>query len=615
MMSDTKNKKEKEEKPKYSMWQNAAYMVSLAWKIRKSVLSLCSVLAVLGIASSLVRLYIAPSILARIENAAPLSAVLTTIAVFVLSLLLINALTSYFSTNTLFGRVEVRLWLVNAIHQKLSTTSYPNTEDTAVLKKLEKANSSVAGNNRATEAIWNTLVELVKNGIGFIIYLILLADLNPLLILVISLTAGLGYFVNKKIGEWGFRHREEEARYSKHLNYIKHKSEEVSLAKDIRIFGMKSWLEEIYDKTFRAYEAFISRGERVYIWINVIDAVLTLLRNGLAYAYLITITLQKGLPASEFLLYFAAVGGFTAWVTGLLKNVFTLHEQGLDITVLREFLETPELFKFENGEAIEPRSNQSYEIKLVNVSFRYPNAEKDTLHKINLTIRPGEKLAVVGLNGTGKTTLVKLICGFYDPTEGEVLLNNTNIKVYNRRDYYRHFTAVFQQFSMLEATLAENVAQSCENIDFTAVSDCLEKAGLTAKVNSLPDGLETKIGRKVYEDGIELSGGETQRLVLARALYKNAPIVVLDEPTAALDPIAENNIYQKYNEMTQGHTAIFISHRLASTRFCDRIILIKEGAIAEEGTHSSLMALGGEYAKMFGIQSKYYKEGGVFDEE
>lgn len=208
-----------------------------------------------------------------------------------------------------------------------------------------------------------------------------------------------------------------------------------------------------------------------------------------------------------------------------------------------------------------------------------------------------------------------MICGFFDPTEGEVLLNDINIKEYNRHDYYKLFSAVFQQFSVLEVTLAENVAQTDVNIDFQRVESSIEKAGLTAKVKSLPNEYQTYIGRKVFEEGIELSGGEMQRLMLARALYKGGPIIVLDEPTAALDPIAENDIYMKYNEMTAGCTSVYISHRLASTRFCDRIILIADGKIAEEGTHDSLMSIKGIYADLFHIQSKYYKEGSDFDEE
>ena len=336
---------------------------------------------------------------------------------------------------------------------------------------------------------------------------------------------------------------------------------------------------------------------------------LTFLRNAIAYAYLIGLVIQNSLGVAEFLLFFTAVGGFTEWVAGILGGFNTLHKQSFDISTVRECLEYDEPFKFDGGEHIEAEADRKYEIRLENVSFRYPGADRDTLTNINLTLHPGEKLAVVGLNGAGKTTLIKLICGFLDPTEGRVMLDGKDIRNFNRADYYTMFSAVFQSFSLLAGTIATNVAQNDVGIDMERVKECVEKAGLRAKIESLPDGYETYLNREVYEGAILLSGGETQRLMLARALYKNAPFIVFDEPTAAFDPIAESDMYQKYNEMTSGRSAIYISHRLASTRFCDRIIMIDKAGISEEGTHDELLKLGGKYADLYEIQSKYYKEG------
>ena len=243
-----------------------------------------------------------------------------------------------------------------------------------------------------------------------------------------------------------------------------------------------------------------------------------------------------------------------------------------------------------------------------NVSFRYPGAETDTLKNINLTLHPGENLAVVGLNGAGKTTLIKIICGFLDPTKGQVKLNGTDIRNYNRKDYYKLFSAVFQDFSLLAGTIAENVAQT-ENFDLKQVKNCIKKAGLLPKIEALPDKYQTFLNREVYKNAIMFSGGETQRLMLARALYKDAPFIILDEPTAALDSIAEADIYQKYDEMTKGKSSVYISHRLASTRFCSRILMLEQGEIQEEGTHEELLRQSGKYAALYEVQSKYYREG------
>ena len=441
----------------------------------------------------------------------------------------------------------------------------------------------------------------------------LLTNLNGVLILVVILTSAVGFFVTRYINEWEVRHREEKEVCEKEISYFQQRAYALDFAKDLRIFGLGSWLRELQSKAIRTYAAFVNRREKAYLWANVADVLMALLRNGLAYAFLIHQTLEKGLPASEFLLYFTAVSGFTSWVTGILSNFSQLHKESIALSRVQEYLHVDEPFKFAEG--IEPPQADAYALTLEDVSFRYPGTEKDILTHVNLTIRPGEKLAIVGLNGAGKTTLVKLLCGFYDPTEGRVLLNGQDIRDFNRTKYYDLFSAVFQQFSMMDVTIAETVAQSVDGIDMEKVALCLDKAGLTEAIAKFPEGVNTHIGREVYLDGVMLSGGQTQRLMLARALYKDGPILVLDEPTAALDPLAENDIYMKYNEMTTGKTSVFISHRLASTRFCDRILFIADGGIAEEGTHDELLALGGAYAKLFEVQSRYYKEGGAEHEE
>lgn len=602
-------------RPKYNLWQASAYMVRIAWKKQKSVLVLCVVMAVLEILLNLTNLFVVPVILQKIELLVSLRELIETILWFAFILMVLRMLKAYVSSNLLFGRIAVRMHLVTCINNKISTTSYPNTEDTAKLKMLEKANMAVCSNYDASEAIWNTLTDLLKNVSCFVIYICLLSVLNPGLIAMIIIITGMDYFISQRIYEWGYRHREEESLYSKKLNYICNQISSLELAKDIRIFGMDSWLNDIYNKTIHLYQAFIARREKVYIWANLVDVALSLIQNGAAYVYLILFTIENGMAASDFLIYFTAISGFTNWITGILSVFSTLKKQCIDISGIREYLEEPEIFSFEEGEKLEVSQCGNYEIHLKNVSFRYPGAKKDTLHNMNLIIHPGEKLAVVGLNGAGKTTLVKLICGFYEPTQGEILLNGQNIKKYNRKDYYTLFSAVFQDFSLLEVSLCENVAQSAEKIDMEKVERAIRNAGLERKVKHLPRGYETHIGRKVYDDGVELSGGEMQRLMLARALYKDAPVIILDEPTAALDSIAENDIYQRYNELTCGKTAVYISHRLASTKFCDRIILIENGMIAEEGTHESLLKSGGIYAKLFQTQSYYYKEGSEVGEK
>lgn len=604
----SKHGAKKTPKPKYNLWQNTGFMLRTSRKYAKSVFPLCIVLALLSAGKSVAELLIAPAILNKIELSASLGSVVFTIAAFALVLMLLSGLRSYVDTNALFGRIAVRSQgIYLSISRKYAETSYPNLLNTDFLALGEKASAACAGNSEASEAIWTTLTDLMTSCIGFIVYLALLTNLNLWLAALVAATTAVSYFASKRINEWGYLHRSEELELTKRIEYANKTATSREFAKDIRMFGLRGWLEDLWGSTMRLYSAFCAKRERKYIWANIIDIVLTFLRNGIAYAFLIGITVKNGLPASQFLLYFAALSGFAQWVVEILDKLSVMHKQSLDISTIREFLDWDEPFDLNGGERIAFEPNKQYEIRLDDVSFRYPKADKDTLSHINLTVHPGEKLAIVGLNGAGKTTLVKLVCGFLDPTEGRILLNGEDIRKFNRNDYYTLFSAVFQEFSVLDVTVKENVAQCVDGIDETRVWQCIDKAGLTEKIQSLPKGIETHLGRRVFKDGVEFSGGQTQRLMLARALYKNAPILVLDEPTAALDPIAENDIYQKYNEMTHGRTSFFISHRLASTRFCDRIIFVDGGKIAEEGTHDELLKNGGGYAYLFEVQSKYYR--------
>lgn len=601
------------EKPKYSIRQNVCFMVRTAWEKRRRVLILCIVIAAIQVALNLVQLYVTPEILTKVEHGAPVWELSKTIGFFTAALFFLQGAAAYCDAIRMPAEIDVRSAIVRMISRKSSETSYPNVHDPKILKLENQAQRATSGNDDAAEHIWRTLTDLLANLGGFAVYLLLLSRLNLFLILLVILTATADFFVSHYISEWEYRHREERENYDKELYYFLDQPRQVRLAKEIRVFGLAPWLRELRDKSMKALSAFITRREKTYLRANAADVALTLLRNGIAYAYLIRQTLAQGWSASTFLLYLTAVSGAATWVTGILTQCNQLHKESIDLSKIQEYLNVPEPFQFEGG--AQPPAASGYELRLENVSFRYPDTEKDILKQMNLTIHPGEKLAVVGLNGAGKTTMVMLLCGFYDPTEGRVLLNGQDIREFDRRQYYRLFSAVFQGFSILDTTIAECVAQTAENIDIEKVSRALARAGLTETIAKFPHGVNTHFGRDVYLDGVQLSGGQTQRLMLARALYKDGPILILDEPTAALDPIAENDIYQKYSDMTAGKTSVFISHRLASTRFCDRILFIADGGIAEEGTHQELMAKGGAYAELFAVQSRYYQEGGTQGEE
>ncbi len=588
-------------------FRNIKWMIDIAYKNCKRVLLFCVLTATLEVLLNLTQLYIAPGIIKCVEQKVSIKVLLMTILAYTLALFVINGFKKYIEENTLFARIEVRTKIIAMVSKKCNTTSYPNTLDANFIRLRDAAYFACEGNSEATEHIWQTLTMLLKNIGGLIAYLFILSSFDPFLLLVVILTCFISFFVSRYANNWHYANKSEGEKYYHKKRYIRDKAESIKLAKDIRIFNLKDWLNELLDVVHNQYLAFRLKGEKVDLLADITEVVLTVIRNGIAYIYLINMTLNDGLSVSSFILYFVAISALTNWVMGVLKEMSTLHKECLDISSLREFLDYPEPFKFDGGQDV-PLSS-SYEIKLENVSFHYPESDIDIIHNLNLTVHPREKLAIVGLNGAGKTTLVKLICGLLSPSEGRVLLNGDDISDFNRNKYYELFSAVFQDFSILDVTIAEEIAQCKDDIDYQKIKECIDYAGLSDTINKLPQGLNTHIGREVYLDGVLLSGGQMQRLMLARALYKNGPILLLDEPTAALDPLAESEIYQKYSDMASDKTSLFISHRLASTRFCDRIILIKDGGIKEEGSHEDLLKLNGEYAKLFEVQSRYYKEG------
>lgn len=606
---------QKEDEKKYGMRSNVLFMIKEAAGSVPSVLWLVVVQAVMAVGISLLELFVTPVLLSRIQYHSPLPELMCLIGFFMTGIMILRALDAYVGKNTEAGRSEVRSGLNARWAAKSACCSYPLMEDSKFQDKQAKAWETLRGNNSATEAVWTTLCEIMKSVMGFVIYLFLLKDVSLFLIMVTFFTTLSGYLVTNYIGGWEYRHREEQAEILKKLYYSIEKGKDHLFAKDVRIFGMEAWIIDLMEKYQHLLIEFSGRGQRKYLLADVVDLLLAFLRNGIAYGYLLVSALRGEMEVSRFLLLFTVVGGFTEWISQILTYFTVLHRQSLELSSLREFLDQKEIFRMEGGIEPQIQEGMDYAIELRDVTFGYPGSEKPIFKHLNLIIPAGEKLAVVGLNGAGKTTLVKLICGFYDPDEGEVLLNGVNVKEFNRRGYYRLFAGVFQNFSVLAGSILLNISQTMQGADRERALSCVEKAGLMDKLKSLPDGLECLMDKTVYNEAVEFSGGELQRLMLARLLYRDSPIIVLDEPTAALDAIAESDLYNRYQELTRGHTSIYISHRLASTKFCDRIILIENGEIIQEGNHQELIKKGGRYAELFEIQSKYYRKGGEEDEK
>lgn len=590
---------------RYTMLQNAWYMVRLAWRERKSVLWLCLALAGLHVAISLAELFLAPLALGKVEAAAPLPELFGTIAAMAGTLALLRAVRAYIDQNTLFGRVQLRTSLDLQVITKAVSTSYPNSSDPRLLQEKERADRALDSNSSAGEAIWRVMTEIFQNLLGFGIYLALFLSLDPVLILLAVATAALSYVCSLRTNKWSYDHRQEGAALGQKMSYIRQTAGNRGALKDIQIFGMSSWLRQVHDAVLKLFRDFQLREQRVRLLGDLAEVALTFLRNGAAYGYLLALALGEGLSVSEFLLYFTAVGNFTTWVTGILKGFGELHQFSLELSSVRSYIEAPEPFRMEGGKAIEPDTTLPYTLELRDVSFRYPNTETWALRHVNMKFQVGSRLAVVGENGSGKTTFIKLLCRLYDPTQGEILLNGIDIRKYSYRQYIDLFSVVFQDFQLLAFPLGQNVAAAVE-VDKGRAARCLEMAGFGKRLAALPQGLETPLYKEFDESGVQVSGGEAQKIALARALYKDAPFVVLDEPTAALDPVAEMEVYENFDKIVGDKTAVYISHRLSSCRFCDDIAVFDHGHIVQQGSHDALVEAPGKYQELWHAQAQYY---------
>lgn len=450
-------------------------------------------------------------------------------------------------------------------------------------------------------------VGFIKNIIGYLLFGTVISFVNPWIGVLLTVSAGIHYFFMQRYVRYEYQNRKNWTPIDRKMDYILGKSRTFETAKDVRIYGLSSWFSDLFKQLAKQRLVWDRRLLTKSFSASIAELMIILLRDGLAYYLLITLTLQGEITADEFVLYFAAIGSFATWVGGIMQAWNTIHAENLKVCDLRDVIEWQEENWWQGS--FQKEIHQACSLELRGVSFAYAGAEKPVLKEVSVKIAPGEKIAIVGLNGAGKTTLIKNICGLYHPTSGEILVNGRTQKEFTAQEYMKLFSVVFQDFQMLQTSIAEMVSsQTPDKTDRARVQECLQLAGLWKKIESLPQGMDARIGRQIYADGIDLSGGERQKLMLAKAIYKAAPMLILDEPTAALDPIAENEMYQQYHALTKGRTSIFISHRLSSTRFCDRILLLENGCIAESGSHDELMALGGKYARLYEVQRRYYEE-------
>lgn len=373
------------------------------------------------------------------------------------------------------------------------------------------------------------------------------------------------------------------------------------------MFQLSKWFQKKFEAVYLRKKNYEKKIEASWIKIDISDAVFVAIRDGVAYYLLISQVLNGTMSLAVFTFYLGIVSGFSNWVYRVINDTSNLIRA--DIYV-RDYIKIVEQKDNESAESIYELHRSIQEkgvnIEFKNVSYKAQNGQK-ILSNLNFHINANEKIAIVGRNGAGKTTLVKLLCRLYSPTEGTILINGFDICRYNKEEYYKLITAVFQDINVIAFTVKENIIGSADYDENRFVKSAKE-ANFYEKIQSLNNKENSILTKIIDKEGVELSGGEKQRLMMARAIYKEGSLIILDEPTAALDPIAESELYQEYNEIAENRTAIFISHRLATTKFCSKIILMEKGKIADIGSHDDLMENNEIYREMYINQSKHYKE-------
>ncbi|NGT32078.1 ABC transporter ATP-binding protein [Clostridium perfringens] len=593
-------------KKKGTLLSNLKYIMGYAWSQDKVLFAQCGVYTILASIAPFIGIFLPKFLIDELLGQRRIEIILMTLIGFFLLSSVVNYSIAWLRCAYSPRVTKIRTDYITMISDKIMKMDFKNTEDPEVLNKIKSVMNAVMSNNTGVEGVYHTLLGLFGRLTAFVGYISIVLFLSPWILLFLIINVLISYALTMRVKKYEYSQKEKAADKDRRTFYVFDTMYDFAYGKDIRIYDLKNILIDKFKK-FRGERIDISKDvQGKQLKVKIVDVILLVIRECVVYGYLIYNVLFTGMGIGDFTMYFSTINGFGDWMKGILDDLANIKAQNMYLDDMREFLE----IKSENKEKTRDIPiDSSYEIEFKNVSFKYPKTDKYIYKNLSLKIKKGQRLAIVGINGAGKTTFVKLLCRLYEPTSGEILINGVNIQSFSKEEYYKILSVVFQDIKTFAFTVAENVSlENLEDVDREKVLHCIEKAGVGDKINSLQKGIDTSLLKILDGEGVELSGGENQKLALARALYKNGKIVILDEPTSALDAVAEYNIYKGFDELIGDKTAIYISHRLASTKFCDVIAFFENGEIVEYGTHEELLKKNGKYSDMFNIQAQYYKE-------
>lgn len=621
-----KEKKLKEEGnyKHYPLWDNCtAAFAKFAQKKGNRYLALMGADVILSVLQPFAAMALPSAVVYLLGSGWQPELIFLSLAGYVLAMQLMQVIQGYLAGVVQKARFLFRVNLGTEFFEAALTADFQEFESTKGQEKLEGARGNVYyGNERGIEAYLKAWEDAMIALAGLTVYTVIMGRINLWLLLLLFAVAVTIMAVNICADRRTQKYEEEYIKVNRGFEYLKREALVPASGKDIRIYKMWSWFQKEFKEMREELAYWSGRQRNCSINASIFEKVLSAGRNLLVYGYLIYQMAQGKMDLAAFLLYVGIVASFGSWMNSLTGALTEIMFNNRYMDRYRDFLEFADMkpWKFRDKDARKldtaggmPQSvknpEKPHEIRLEHVSFRYEGNEEDAVRDLTLTIKPGEKIALVGMNGAGKSTLIKLICGLYRPTSGAVYLDGQNAAGLSQEEYRKEFAVVFQEVFAFSFPLADNISCRPEGeTDPEKLEKSLLDAGLWDRVQELPKKAQTSLNKDMDAEGVSLSGGELQKLMLARALYKDCPIVILDEPTAALDPIAESRMYDRYYEMTKDKTSIFISHRLSSTKFCSRILYMEKGRITEEGDHRVLMERNGAYAAMFHTQARYYEK-------
>lgn len=550
------------------------------------------------------QLLLSAQVISWLMNGMTISNYLTQLAIWLGGIVILNIAQHLLARYIEFEHELFRIGMMYIIIDQLNRHDYPLIISEEGQKSFSESINLTGYSGTLFGRFLKEFSGLLSSFLAVMMYLYLIFQVEFLFLLIITILI-IGLLVFKRYQkQMAPIINEKQANIQKKMKYLRELYGDTRIAKDIRLYQMVDWFKEISQEVTRQFRENLKPKNKLTLFENGFLSVGMILLTGLAYVRSIHMISTGQLEVADFVVYVGAVTLLTSTATQFVNHLATLDHDLLETGYYDTFMNREPVFNHGEGPDI---PNENIEIELKNVSYTYPGNEKPTLKNISVHFKPSEKVAIVGENGAGKTTLIKLVTGLLLPDEGQILINGIPQKDFNISEYYHLFSTVFQDIHLLTYSIRDTILQGIP-YDEVQYQRVLKQSGLDKVIEKLPNGDETKIVRKVYQESIQLSGGQLQKLKLAQALYKDAPVLILDEPTAALDPIAEHEVYQDYLKFSEDKLSLFISHRLSSTRFCDRIIYLKQGEITEVGTHEALLADGKDYYRLYDAQAYYYRE-------